>query len=90
MCTWNCPEGKCTYVLVRDPVTEVGTSEVDPELEGKELKIGERLSRDLSTKDKMNPANVTASKAMRRRMRLTLSWKLHASGCQRTLSWDAD
>ena len=78
------------YVPVHGPVTEVGTSEVDSELEGKELKIDERLSQDLSARDKANPVNVTVSKAMMRRMRLTRSWKLHASECQRTPSWNAN
>ena len=50
-----------TSVPVRDPVTEVGTSEVDPELEDEELKTGKLLSQDLSAKDNANLVNVTAS-----------------------------
>ena len=44
-------------VPVRHSVTEVGISKVNPELEGKELKIGKLLSQDLSVKDKVNPVN---------------------------------
>ena len=38
-------------------------SEVHPELEGKEIKIGEVLNQELSAKDNKNLANVTASES---------------------------
>ena len=48
-------------VSVRYPVTEVGISKVSPEFDGKELKIVELVSQDLSAKDNVNQASVTAS-----------------------------
>ena len=48
-------------VPVRDPVTEVETSKVNPEFEGEELKIVKLLSQDLSVKDSVIQAGVTAS-----------------------------
>ena len=42
-------------------MTEVGTSKVNPEFEGEELKIVKLLSQALSAKDSVNQAGVTAS-----------------------------
>ena len=51
-------------VSVRYPVTEVGISKVNPEPEGKELKIKEVLNQELSAEDNMKPENFTASEVV--------------------------